>query len=229
MRDKKVSISNVAIVAKALSELKDKMVFVGGAIVSLYADIESDEELRETYDIDITSIEVLTYGKYNLLLERLSQLGFHPDPEGHAICSLKYKELAVDIMPSEDGPIGPANKWYKLGFNDLLTIRVDDEEIKVFSAPCYLATKFEAFNNRGGDHRTSHDFEDIIYVMDNRTSIVHEIQVAQTEIMNFLIHEFKKIHENKYMEELLSAHLSPNTVEERYPIILDKVNQIIKL
>ena len=71
MRDKEVNISTVSMVAKALSELKDKMVFVGGAVVSLYADIESDEELRETFDIDLTSIEVINYSKYNLLLERL--------------------------------------------------------------------------------------------------------------------------------------------------------------
>ncbi len=36
----------------------------------------------------------------------------------------------------------------------------------------FLATKFEAFKDRGGDYRTSHDFEDIVYVLDNRTTIV---------------------------------------------------------
>ncbi|MDA3821665.1 MAG: hypothetical protein PF450_03490 [Bacteroidales bacterium] len=117
------------------------------------------------------------------LLARLAQLGFYPDPEGHAICSLSYKGISVDIMPSDDGPIG---------FEDLWTRKALNEEIRILSAPVYLASKFEAFTNRGGDYRTSHDFEDIIFVLDNRSIIV----------------------ENKYMEELLSAHLDPHSIEE---------------
>jgi hypothetical protein len=90
VKNNNINISVVAKIASALSDLKDQMVFVGGAVVSLYADIESDEELRETFDVDLTYIKVLNYGSYNLLLEQLSKLGFYPDPEGHAICSLQY-------------------------------------------------------------------------------------------------------------------------------------------
>jgi hypothetical protein len=132
-------------------------------------------------------------------------------------------------MPSDDGPIGPANRWYKTGFNNLWKVKAGKEEIQILSAPCFLATKFEAFNDRGSDYRTSHDFEDIIYVLDNRTSIVEEIKNTNDDIKQFLKQEFIKIHNNKFKEELLSAHLAPNTIDERYPIILEKFNQIINL
>lgn len=171
---------------------------------------------------------MLNYSDWNKLQERLSKLSFFPDPDGHAICSYLYKGISVDIMPSENGPIGPANRWYKLGFEDLWIAKVEDVELQIFSAPCYLATKFEAFNSRGGDYRTSHDFEDIIYVLDNRTSIVSEIEGAQSKVKDFLRLEIKKVLESPYIEEIISAHIHPLVLDERYPIMINKMSAIIE-
>ena len=100
--------------------------------------------------------------------------------------------------------------------------------IQILSAACYLATKFEAYNHRGnGDYRTSHDFEDIIYVIDNRTTIVEEVRVADKRIRDFLKSEFKKILNTAYAEEILSAHLHPLILEKRYPILLAKINDML--
>jgi hypothetical protein len=90
-----------------------------------------------------------------------------------------------------------------------------------------LASKFEAFNDRGSrDFRTSHDSEDIIYVINNRTTIIEEIKAADDRIKLFLIEEVNKILESHYYEEILSVHLHPLIVEERYPILLDKFKNI---
>lgn len=63
MKNKRINIDAVSKIAKALAGLKDQMVFVG-VVVSLYANMESDEELRETYDVDITSVKVVNYSNY---------------------------------------------------------------------------------------------------------------------------------------------------------------------
>lgn len=47
-----INITRIKSVYNALGDLKDKVVFVGGATVSLYADSVS-EEIRPTEDIDI--------------------------------------------------------------------------------------------------------------------------------------------------------------------------------
>ncbi|MBV6485278.1 MAG: hypothetical protein KF732_05565 [Flavobacteriales bacterium] len=185
MENRTINISVVAEVAQALKELKNQMVFVGGAVVSLYTDDSAADEIRPTADIDMT-LNVVNLTNWSFIQEKLSELGFYHNPFGHAICSYKYKDIPIDIMPAEDGPLGPANKWYKLGFNDLWTVRAKEEDIQILPAPCYLATKFEAFNNRGKDYRTSHDFEDIIYIIDNRTSIVEEVKNTLPEIKTFL-------------------------------------------
>ena len=75
-------------------------------------------------------------------------------------------------MAASDSMRGPSNRWYQVGFDALETIEINDTQIQVLSAPCYLATKFEAYNSRGQDnYRTSHDVEDIIYVIDNRIPV----------------------------------------------------------
>lgn len=228
MENRTINIGVVAEVAKALAELKNQMVFVGGAVVSLYADDPAADEIRPTADIDMT-INLMNFSNWAKMQERLAELNFYPDPFGHAICSYKYKDIPVDIMPAEEGPLGPSNKWYKVGFNDLWKITVKDEEIQILSAPVYLATKFEAYNNRGGDYRTSHDFEDIIYVLDNRIHIVPEIENAHKEIKEFLKKEIDKILSSKFLEEILSSHIHPLMIDERYPIVLGKMEQITAL
>ena len=125
--------------------------------------------------------------------------------------------------------MGHANKWYKLGFDDLWRAKAKDEDIWILSAPCFLATKLEAFYDRGEDYRTSHDFEDVIYVIDNRTSIVEEISNTQKEIKQFLITELKKLTDSISYDEILSAHIHPMVIEERQIIVKEKIAKILSL
>ncbi len=227
MENRRINIGVVAEVARGLSELKDQMIFIGGSVVSLYADDPSADEIRPTGDIDLT-INLMNFSHWVRMQERLSELGFYPDPYGHAICSYKYNYIPVDIMPAEESHFGPANKWYKIGFEKLWRIKAEDEEINILPAPVYLATKFEAFNDRGGDYRTSRDFEDIIYILDNRMTIVSEIENAHPFVVEFLKSELTKIVQNRLMSEILSVNLHPFVIDERYPVVLDKINQILK-
>jgi hypothetical protein len=226
MENRVINIATVAEVAVALQELKDQMVFIGGAVVSVYTDDPSADEIRQTSYVDLTN-NLLNYADWAQMQERLAGLGFSPDPDGHAICSYLYKGISIDIMPAEDGPIGPANRWYKVGFENLWTTKVKEQEISILSAPCFLATKFEAFKDRGTDYRTSHDFEDIIYVLDNRTTIVTEINEDHPEVKQFIKEELIKIYESNTFTEIVSCHIHPLIVEDRLPILMEKIEKII--
>lgn len=96
------------------------------------------------------------------------------------------------------------------------------------SAPCFLATKFEAFNDRGSDLRTSHDIEDIVYVLDNRTSIVKEIAECNPRIRTFIKEELDAIIQKGMLTEVLVAHIHPLMIDERLPIVEEKIAQIVK-
>lgn len=226
MKNNIINIATVAEIATALKELKDQMIFVGGAVVSLYVKDEPAEEIRQTDDVDVT-INLVNYAAWAQMQERLAVLGFSPDPNGHAICSYLYKGISVDIMPSKDGPVGPANRWYEVGFDNLWTHTIDGIDIKILSVGCFLASKFEAFKDRGRDYRLSHDFEDIIYILDNRASIIADIAKEPKSIQQFLKEELTKVYTKPNFEEIMSCYITPLIFEDRLPIIKDKIETII--
>lgn len=69
MENRTINTKIVAEIAVALQELKDKMVFVGGAVISLYADDPAADEIRPTGDIDLT-IQLAGFGAWTKLNER---------------------------------------------------------------------------------------------------------------------------------------------------------------
>ena len=226
MKNRTINLAVVAEVAKALGELNESVVFVGGAIVSVYADDPAADTVRPTEDIDLT-IKIMDI-KQSDLDKQLAEKGFHPDIQGHAICSYKYNDIAVDIMAATDTMRGPTNRWYSVGFDSLENIQIEDQTISILSAPCFLATKFEAYKHRGNDdYRTSHDFEDIVYVLDNRTTIIDEIEQADKRVKEFLKLELKQVIDNPYAEEIISAHLNPLILEDRYSMLFEKIKNII--
>lgn len=59
--------------------------------------------------------------------------------------------------------------------------------IRLITAPAFLATKFEAFFDRGGgDLLGSHDLEDIVNVLDGRPELVSEVALAAPELRQYL-------------------------------------------
>ena len=226
MEYKVVNINTVALVANGLQELLPKMVFVGGAVISLYTDDPASDEVRPTSDIDLT-IQLAGFSEWTKIQNRLAELRFYPDSQGHAICSYLYKSISVDIMPSENGPFGPSNSWYKPGFADLQKVLVGDQTIRILSPPYFLATKFEAFHTRIDDPRSSYDFEDIIHVLENRMGIVEEIRNADEMIRSFLRDEFRKIINDPYSNEIIGAQIQPSRINEQLPLIMGKISKII--
>ena len=170
------------------------------------------------------------YAEFAKMQERLAELHFHPDPQGQSICSYIYKDISIDIMPAEDTGIGISNTWYKPGFDHLQQITLDNNlVINILPAPYFLATKIEAFKDRGNnDFYGSHDYEDIIYVLDNRTTIVEEILTSNAEVKNYLKQELSLIAGHPQSTEILAMHIHPLVVEDRFPILLEKIKLIVQ-
>ena len=78
------NITRIKAVNNALGNLKEAVVFVGGATVSLYAERRT-EDVRPTDDIDVV-IELLAYKDYSDIDERLRNVGFVNDQESGIIC-----------------------------------------------------------------------------------------------------------------------------------------------
>ena len=102
MHNKIINLALVAQVAKGLKELNEKMVFIGGAVISLYTDDPAAEEIRPTSDIDMT-INLANYYEWTQMQERLAELNFYPDPQGQSICSYQFENIAISVWFLFDG------------------------------------------------------------------------------------------------------------------------------
>src|SRR5690606_37405773 len=82
------------------------------------------------------------------------------------------------------------------------------ESIQILAPEYFLATKLEAFKSRGySDPRQSQDFEDIVYVLENRDSIWPELANCSESVKSYLIAEFGKLLSQKGIEEWIDCHV----------------------
>jgi predicted nucleotidyltransferase len=79
--------------------------------------------------------------------------------------------------------------------------------IRLVTSPLFLATKLEAFQDRGaGDYLASHDLEDIATVVDGRAELLEEVGRADEEV-------------RAYLRERLSALLATDAFVDALPWI----------
>ena len=198
----------LAVVAKGLKGLKERVVFVGGATIELYV-AASTPEGRATDDVDCV-VEMASRVNYYMLEEELRRLGFkHPTAEHAPICRWEYSGIPVDVMPTEGKVLGFSNRWYADGMANTRTVELPDgQKVEIFSVPYLLASKIEAFQDRGhGDFLGSRDMEDIITVLDGCPSVREEIGKAPETVRDFLIQRFKEFLGNTNFIDSLQGHI----------------------
>jgi predicted nucleotidyltransferase len=203
------NLVRIKAVNQVLKGLDQDFVFVGGATVSLYAtDAALATEVRPTDDVDVV-VELAGYRGYSGLDEKLGEIGFMNDVSSNVICRYKLNRLIVDIMPTNPDIIGFSNKWYPEGFATAINVMLDDETIiKCFSLPYFLATKWEAFKGRGAnDYRTSKDFEDIVYILENVDDFEEQMSTAPAHLKEYFYEVFQGIVHKDDFEEGIYAHL----------------------
>lgn len=166
-------------IANALGEINGQVVYVGGAVVSLYIDDPAADDVRPTKDIDI-SMSLATVSELEAMRELLTSKGFIQNAEDNVICRFRYDDVKVDVMNTKAIGWAPANPWFAPGFLVKETAQVDNQNVQILPLPYFLASKFSAYQGRGNNEpRTSHDFEDIVYILDNRLNLVEQILAAQ--------------------------------------------------
>ena len=119
---------------------------------------------------------------------------------------------------------------YQLLIHQLQEIKLPEGvSINILPSPYFLATKLEAFKDRGkNDFYGSHDYEDIIYLLDNRIGIIEEILEAEGEVKDYIKQELTTIINHPQAEEILAMHIHPLVREERFQILMEKIEKLIK-
>lgn len=206
--------------------MNDHIVYVGGAVAGFYADDSGAPEIRPTKDIDIV-VEIASALELEGLRQKLAERGFHNAKDENVICRFTYGDILLDVMATQNIGWAPANPWFQSGFNRAEIRYLNNITIRIMPFPYYLAAKFVALKNRGKDPRTSHDFEDIVFLLDNRTTLIRDITESEPEVKTFLIKEFKAILRDAFLQEALLAHLEPATQTRRFEMLKQKMLTVV--
>src|SRR6056297_1312379 len=223
-----VNLASVEKVALALEEINDEVIYVGGAIVGLYVDEKSAEQLRPTRDIDV-SVQISSYSQMDKLRKRLVRKKIFPEPSADVMYRYSYQNLLIDFIPYEETPLGPTNKWLKPGFNKSYPVTLGRVVIKILPVSYFVATKWEAFKSRGDDPRMSHDFEDIIFLIDNRYDLPEDIAKADSEVQSFLQEMSDELLSHASLYEIIECQLNPLVAKKRREMIVANLVQIRSL
>lgn len=226
------NLESLTLIAYRLEELCNEVTFVGGCITGLLITDKAAPDVRFTVDVDCI-INIVSTPAYHSLSKKLRQKGFKEMSSGnHPICRWDCDGILIDVMPTDKSVLGFSNKWYKDAQSNAISKTINNStSIKIISAPYFLATKLEAFKDRGKqDFLLSHDLEDIISLIDGRAEIVKDASNAPNNLKKYLSSEFFILMSNNQFIQTLPGHLNYSTESEsRKKIVEQRMRAIIDL
>lgn len=139
-----------------------------------------------------------------------------------------WQRMQLDLVPLDEKVLGFANRWYKPGFAAAHHATLPSGlPLRHLSAPYFLATKLEAFKDRGNnDVYLSHDLEDIITVVDGREELLTEMASAPGELRQFVATAFQTVLQHPEFSNVLPGIVSQST---RTGLVLQRFTDIAKL
>jgi len=223
-------------VAQRIEPLLPRLAFLGGVVVDLFVTEPTARPSRATKDVDVV-IDLVHYGQYaETLRDELVALGLEEDTTvGAPRCRWRFKDAPrqiVDIMPTKGEVLGFSTEWYAEAFQSAQPFAVPGGPvIRLVTPAYYLATKITAFHDRGRrDPIVSHDLEDIIAVVDGRTSLVMELQAAPPGVRAFIAGAWRDLLQTGEVPALLEAHLGPDEASQaRAGLVLTRIEAMARL
>ncbi len=218
------------LVAEALGDLRDEMVFVGGCAAGLLITDPAASDIRATKDVDAV-VETATWVEYAKLEAALPARGFDRDPDSNVICRWKHRSSGVlfDMMPVDPQVLGFSNRWYPEAVRTATVVELRAGlSIRLVSAPAFVATKLEAFADRGkGDYLSSHDLEDVLIVVDGRPTLPAEMASALPALRAAVRERLQRlINDENFiiaLEGLIDVGSPPS---DRWEIVLERLQDM---
>lgn len=226
------NVAIVEVVAEVLGPLCEQVVLVGGCAASLLIDAPSAPPPRVTTDVDLIA-EVTSLSDYYALEQRFAQQGLARDlTPGAPICRWRTGTVAVDLMPTDEALLGFSNRWYVEAARSSMRVQLPSgRPVHLISSPAFLGTKFEAFRTRGkADLMASHDFEDIINIIEGRSLVVQEVFAAAPPLANYLATAFTQILQAPTFADILPGLVAYDELhQQRVLAVLQRVRAIASM
>ena len=175
-------------------------------------------------------MDVISSSQYHKFEKKLLKQGFIQSIQDDVICRWHYDDIIFDVMPTDEKILGFSNSWYKPAIQNSMQYTLPDNlRIKVVTAPYFLATKLEAFKTRGNmDFLVSHDFEDIVSIIDGRLELIDEIEQSDNKLRGYLASSFHTIQSSRSFYDALPGHFIHygRLADNRIEFLVKKAKQI---
>jgi hypothetical protein len=218
---------------EVLARLDDEVVLVGGAAAPLLITDPAAAPSSLTWDVDVI-VDVDVPGLYRLEGQLRTRCGLTQRPElDDPNCRWRRGDIAIDLVTVDDRVRGFGNRWYRWAWDLAESRVVEGFPIKIISAPLFVATKLEAFADRGRDAHGdvdwigSKDLEDIVAVVDGRVELHAELAATVDEVRRFVAEGLERLLAEPQFVDALPGHLGGD--DGRLPIVADRIRRMAAL
>jgi len=212
-------------IAEALGELRELVVFVGGAVAGLLVTDPLADTVRATRDVD--AVVNANRATFHRIEEAVAAHGFARDISSDVICRWVHKRSGVlfDLMPVQPEVLGFTNRWYPYAIETAVTLDLGQSvTIRLVNAVAFVATKLEAFASRGGgDFMSSHDLEDVLNIVDGREELADEMASAPTELRQAVAAALAQLVKNPDFENVLPGLIAE---PDRTRLVMDRLKAL---
>ena len=222
MRANDPNLPDLRRVAEALGDLREQLVFLGGAVAGLLVTDPLADSVRATRDVD--AVVCASRAMFHRIEEQVAERGFLRDTSSDVICRWVHKASGVlfDLMPVQPEVLGFSNRWYPYAAQTAETVDLGEGvTIRLVSAVAFVATKLEAFTGRGaGDFMSSHDLEDVLNIVDGREELVLEMRAAPSELRQAVADTLTPLLANPDFADVLPGLI---TEPERAGLVMERL------
>jgi len=221
------NVELLARVATALGDLRERLTFVGGCATGLLITDPAAAPVRATQDVDAI-VAVVSLADYHRIGGALRERGFAQTlEEGEPPYRWTFAGLKLDLMPTDAGILGFSNRWYEVLLRSAVTMVIGGVAVRVADAPSFVATKLEAFLDRGGgDYLSSHDLEDVLSVVDGRPELSAELGKAPPELRSFVAQTFARLLGDAGFDNALPGLVIDGSPAVRTPVVRERLRAI---
>lgn len=203
--------ARLVLVAQELGDLRQRIVFIGGAIAPLLHTDPPFRQARITSDVDAI-IATGSYVEAQRVQDELARLGFRRDlaDPRHLHRWVGAGGVPFDLVPAGDhlgAASGPIDRLaVETAVSTTLTTGLT---IRHASAPGFLALKWAAYQDRGRkDPLYSDDLLDILALLASRPTLVEEVAAAPMELRAYVAEQSKTFLADPNAEDLFAGHLN---------------------
>jgi hypothetical protein len=191
-----LSISQIEAAVRALGEVREQVIFLGGASIALWLTDPAGRPLRVTDDVDVIA-EVATLAEYENFQAALRRRGFAEDIHSGVIVRWRHEELDVvlDAVPAAERLAGFSDRWLQAAIAAAVSVELPSGADMRAVPPAWLVVlKLEAFNDRGNeDCLSSRDFEDIVLLLDAREELLDELDQLPPDAKRYVRKQLMRI------------------------------------